>query len=59
MRYTCFNNESEPVFVEIINMDLNIQVNLDPVLAGVVLGKGENDVVTMKWDELNQRVNNK
>ena len=40
-------------------MDLNIQVNLDPVLAGVVLGKGENDVVTMKWDELNQRVNNK
>ena len=59
MRYTCFNNESEPVFVELINMDLNIQVNLDPVLAGVVLGKGENDVVTMKWDELNQRVNNK
>ncbi|XP_023334067.1 eukaryotic translation initiation factor 2D [Eurytemora carolleeae] len=29
---------------------------MDPILADVVLGKGENHVVEMKWDELTSRV---
>lgn len=33
-----------------------VEVNLDPVLASVVLVKGENSVVTMRWDDLNSRV---
>ena len=31
-------------------------VNLDPVLAGVVLGRGEADVTSMSWEELGQRL---
>jgi len=44
---------------ELQDLNNKAQVKLDPVLAGLVLGKGENDVLTMKWDELNQRVNSK
>ena len=34
-------------------------VNLDPVLAQAVLVKGENNVVTMKWDKLTSRITTK
>ncbi len=35
------------------------QVNLDPVLAGLVLGKGENGVTCMTWEELGSRIQSK
>lgn len=31
-------------------------INLDPVLAGVVLGKGENGVTRLRWDEATSRL---
>ena len=32
------------------------QVNLDPLLAGVALGKGENGVTTLPWEDLGSRL---
>ena len=34
-------------------------INLDPVIAEVVLVKGENLVVTFRWDKLTSRVTSK
>ena len=34
-------------------------INLDPVIAEVVLVKGENTVVTFRWDKLTSRITNK
>ena len=34
-------------------------INLDPVIAEVVLVKGENLVVTFRWDKLTSRITNK
>jgi len=34
-------------------------VRLDPILAEIVLKKGENNVLDMKWDEINSRLINK
>merc|ERR1712228_366158 len=34
-------------------------VKLDPTLASIVLGRGENHVVELSWDELTQRILNK
>lgn len=34
-------------------------VNLDPVLAQAVLVKGENNVVTFKWEKLHSRIQSK
>ena len=36
--------------------DNKVEINLDPILAGIVLVKGENSVVTMRWDDLNSRI---
>ena len=44
---------------ELQNKDDKSIVNLDPVLAQAVLVKGENNVVTMKWDKLTSRVTTK
>ncbi|XP_061182626.1 eukaryotic translation initiation factor 2D-like [Saccostrea echinata] len=34
-------------------------VKLDPLLASIVLGKGENDVTQLRWDDLTSRIANK
>ena len=34
-------------------------INLDPVIAEVVLVKGENLVVTFRWDKLTSRITSK
>ena len=34
-------------------------INLDPVISEVVLVKGENTVVTFRWDKLTSRITNK
>ena len=34
-------------------------INLDPVIAQAVLVKGENNVVTFRWDKLNSRITSK
>ena len=34
-------------------------VNLDPVLAQAVLVKGENNVITIKWEKITSRITNK
>ena len=34
-------------------------INLDPVLAEVVLVKGENTVYTIKWDKVTSRITSK
>ena len=44
---------------ELQNLNDKSIVNLDPVLAQAVLVKGENNVVTMKWDKLTSRITTK
>ena len=34
-------------------------INLDPVIAQAILVKGENNVVTFRWDKLNSRITSK
>lgn len=41
------------------NPDDKTIINLDPVLAQAVLVKGENNVLTFKWDKITSRITNK
>ena len=43
----------------LISSELRGKVKLDPVLAGLVLGKGENDVTVLAWEDVNQRIQSK
>jgi len=44
---------------ELQHTDNKAMVRLDPILAEIVLRKGENNVLDMKWDEINSRLINK